>query len=70
MSAVSADPKKVLQLINDMGYKNVSATELKAFTKGKFFVEQYQLHFNCISVCRFEKIDEIRAGKEKENNYL
>lgn len=29
------DPRRVLQLINDMGYKNVSASELKEFTKGK-----------------------------------
>lgn len=34
--ADSVDPRRVLQLINDMGYKNVSATELKEFTKGKF----------------------------------
>lgn len=35
MSA-AIEPKKVLHLINSMGYKNVSATELKEFTKGNF----------------------------------
>lgn len=34
MTAVNVEPKKVLRLINSMGYKNVSATELKEFTKG------------------------------------
>ncbi|XP_031627895.1 uncharacterized protein LOC116343794 [Contarinia nasturtii] len=33
MTAVTVEPKKVLQLINSMGYKNVSAAELKEFTK-------------------------------------
>lgn len=34
--STSIEPKKVLQLINSMGYKNVSASELKQFTKGMF----------------------------------
>lgn len=34
MSA-NIDPQRVLKLINSMGYKNVSANELKDFTKGK-----------------------------------
>lgn len=33
--ADSVDPRRVLKLINNMGYKNISANELKEFTKGK-----------------------------------
>ncbi|XP_055298379.1 uncharacterized protein LOC129566455 [Sitodiplosis mosellana] len=31
--SITVEPAKILQLINSMGYKNVSATELKEFTK-------------------------------------
>lgn len=35
----NVEPKKVLQMINSMGYKNVSASELKQFTKGNFVIK-------------------------------
>lgn len=60
----SVDPKKVLKIINSMGYKNVSVDQLKSFTKGLFL----QLTFgNCIQLkmkisieyFRFEEADQI-----------
>lgn len=47
--SIMVEPRKVLQLMNSMGYKNVSATELKEFTKGKFsrvnFVDAYLMMY-------------------------
>lgn len=57
------DPKRVLQLINSMGYKNVSAQELKGFTKGK--LQRLKLQITFVSyhfekcIFRFEKTGKI-----------
>lgn len=57
----TVDPKRVLKIINSMGYKNVSAQELKQFTNGKFIQIHYSdAFFNEFSFYfRLEKTDEI-----------
>lgn len=35
MNSNSVDAKEVLKLMNGLGYKNITAHELKEFTKGK-----------------------------------
>lgn len=35
MDSSQVNPRKVLKLVNSLGYKNVTANELKEFTKGK-----------------------------------
>lgn len=44
MNSNSVDPKEVLKLMNGLGYKNITANELKEFTKGK------QIHFNQMKI--------------------
>lgn len=56
--AITVEPKRVLQLINSMGYKNVSATELKEFTKGKFCgLNRFDAYLMICFGFRCEKID-------------
>lgn len=61
--SIKLDPREVLYYLNDLGYRNITAQQLKEFMKGKYFFDGINLKFHSCFVILCSGVEVIKFLK-------